>query len=79
MDPTAGPAVGRDVECLWPTAMAESARGTYFSPAGYAGDARARAELLDVPFFVLDPTGAARPVNASAVALDATADRGTAR
>lgn len=73
VDPTVGPASVRDVECLWLTAMAESARGVYFSLAGYAEDARARADLLDVPLFVLDPSGVPRPVNAPAVALDATA------
>jgi hypothetical protein len=74
VDPTAGPASSRDVECLWLTAMAESASCLYFSLAGYAEQARARADLLGVPLFVLDPTGVPRPVNASAVALDATAD-----
>ncbi|MEV5662910.1 hypothetical protein [Streptomyces flaveolus] len=73
VDPTVGPASARDVECLWLTAMAESAQGLYFSLAGYADDARARAGLLEVPLFVLDPSGVARPVNAPAVALDATA------
>ncbi|QUW94692.1 hypothetical protein [Streptomyces sp. V17-9] len=73
VDPTVGPASVRDVECLWLTAMAESAQGVYFSLAGYAEDARARADLLDVPLFVLDPSGVPRPVNAPAVALDATA------
>ncbi len=68
-----GPASLRDVECLWLTAMAESARGVYFSLAGYAEDARVRADLLDVALFVLDPSGVPRPANAPAVALDATA------
>ncbi|WP_435606995.1 hypothetical protein [Streptomyces ardesiacus] len=73
VDPTVAPASVRDVECLWLTAMAESALGLYFSLAGYTEDARARADLLDLPLFVLDPTGVSRPVNAPAVALDATA------
>ncbi|MFD5313737.1 hypothetical protein [Streptomyces ardesiacus] len=73
VDPTVGPASVRDVECLWLTAMAESALGLYFSLAGYTEDARARADLLDLPLFVLDRTGVSRPVNAPAVALDATA------
>ncbi|MEV4048419.1 hypothetical protein [Streptomyces sp. NPDC049744] len=73
VDPTAGAASVRDVECLWLTAMAESARGVYFSLAGYAEDARVRADLLDVALFVLDPSGVPRPANAPAVALDATA------
>ncbi|MFB7650480.1 MULTISPECIES: hypothetical protein [unclassified Streptomyces] len=74
VDPTVGPASVRDVECLWLTAMAESARCVYFSLTGYAEDARVRADLLGVALFVLDPTGVPRPVNESAVALDATAD-----
>ncbi|MFC9063436.1 hypothetical protein ACFTXB_36315 [Streptomyces sp. NPDC057074] len=73
VDPTAGPASLRDVECLWLTAMAESARCVYFSLSGYAEDARVRADLLGVALFVLDPTGVPRPVNESAVALDAHA------
>lgn len=73
VDPTVGPASARDVECLWLTAMAESATPVYFSLAGYAEQARARADLLGVPLFLLDPAGVPRPVNAPAVALDATA------
>jgi hypothetical protein len=73
VDPTVGPASARDVECLWLTAMAETASCVYFSLAGYAEEARARADLLGVPLFVLGPTGVPRPVNAPAVALDATA------
>ncbi|MBQ1100852.1 hypothetical protein KBY55_33525 [Streptomyces sp. b94] len=73
VDPTAGPASARDVECLWLTAMAESATCAYFSLAGYAEEARARADPLGVALFVLGPAGVPRPVNAPAVALDATA------
>jgi hypothetical protein len=61
------------VECLWLTALTESARGLYFSLAGYTDDARTRADLLRLPLFVLDPTGAARPVNTPAMTLDTTA------
>ncbi|MGW0609146.1 hypothetical protein [Streptomyces sp. NPDC002788] len=45
--------------------------------AGDADDARARADALGIPLFVLDLTGAPRPVNAPVGALDATgtADR----
>ncbi|CAM5545937.1 hypothetical protein SVIOM342S_05780 [Streptomyces violaceorubidus] len=68
-----GPASVRDVECLWLTAMAESARAVYFSLAGYAEAARGRADLLHVALFVLEPSGVPRPANAPAVALDATA------
>ncbi|MEU5750762.1 hypothetical protein [Streptomyces sp. NPDC047829] len=74
VDPTAGPASARDVECLWLTGMAESASCVFFSLAGYAEEARERADALGVALFVLDPAGVPRPANASAVALDATAD-----
>ncbi|WP_370444078.1 hypothetical protein [Streptomyces sp. Root264] len=71
VDPSARPASLRDVECLWLTAMTESAECVYFSLAGYADDARARADQLRVPLFVLDLTGTPQPVNATAGALDA--------
>ncbi|GAP49637.1 uncharacterized protein SAZU_4500 [Streptomyces azureus] len=72
VDPAVRPATLRDVECLWLTAMTESADCLYFSLAGYADDARARADALGIPLFVLDVTGTPRPVNAPADALDAT-------
>jgi hypothetical protein len=72
VDPAVRPAGLRDVECLWLTAMTESADGLYFSLAGYADDARARADALGVPLFVLDLTGTPRPVNAPAETLAAT-------
>ncbi|WP_371668398.1 hypothetical protein OG985_12510 [Streptomyces sp. NBC_00289] len=75
VEPTVRPASLRDVECLWLTAMTESADCVYFSLAGYTTDARARADGLGVPLFVLDLTGAPRPVNAPAAELDATAPR----
>lgn len=71
VDPTLRPASLRDVECLWLTAMSESARCVYFSLAGYADDARARADALDIPLFVLGLTGTAQPVNDPADRLDA--------
>ncbi|MFJ7291106.1 hypothetical protein [Streptomyces collinus] len=71
VDPAVRPAGLRDVECLWLTAMTESADGLYFSLAGYADDARARADALGVPLFVLDLTGTPRPVNAPAETLAA--------
>ncbi|MBT2906488.1 hypothetical protein HET68_21325 [Streptomyces sp. McG8] len=73
LDPSARRATPRDVECLWLTAMTESAACLYFSLSGYTPEARARADALDVPLFVLQPSGAARPENAAAVALDAEA------
>ncbi|MET7479752.1 hypothetical protein ABZT17_36065 [Streptomyces sp. NPDC005648] len=71
VDPTVRPASVRDVECLWLTAMTESAGCVYFSLAGYAGDARARADDLGVPLFVLDLTGTPQPVNGVADEMDA--------
>ncbi|MDR6977773.1 hypothetical protein J2X68_004497 [Streptomyces sp. 3330] len=71
VDPGVRPASPRDVECLWLTAMTESADCVYFSLAGYADEARARADQLRVPLFVLDLTGVPQPVNATADALDA--------
>jgi hypothetical protein len=75
IDPTVRPASLRDVECLWLTAMTESASCVYFSLAGYAPDARARADTLGVPLFVLDLTGTPQPVNALADEWDATGAR----
>jgi ribosomal protein S27E len=69
VDPTVRPASVRDVECLWLTAMTESACCVYFSLAGYAEDARARADTLGVPLFVLDLTGTPQPVNGPGRAL----------
>ncbi|MFF7788509.1 hypothetical protein [Streptomyces sp. NPDC007991] len=69
VDPAVRPATLRDVECLWLTAMTESADCLCFSLAGYADDARAGADALGVPLFVLDLTGTPRPVNAPAGAL----------
>jgi hypothetical protein len=60
------------VECLWLTAMTESADCAYFSLAGYATDARTRADALGVPLFVLDLTGTPQPVNSPADELDGT-------
>ncbi|WP_043730080.1 hypothetical protein [Streptomyces zinciresistens] len=75
VDPTVGPASPRDVECLWLTAMTESADCVYFSLAGYAPEARTTADSLGVPLFVLDLTGTPRPVNDLAADLDATGAR----
>ncbi len=75
VDPTVRPASTRDVECLWLTAMTESTNCVYFSLAGYAPDARTRADTLGVPLFVLDLTGTPQPVNSLADELDATGAR----
>jgi hypothetical protein len=66
VDPTVRPASLRDVECLWLTAMTESAECVYFSLSGFADDARALADTLGVPLFVLDLTGTPQPVNTPA-------------
>ncbi|MER5797621.1 hypothetical protein ABT094_04970 [Streptomyces mirabilis] len=66
VDPTVRPATLRDVECLWLTAMSESTGCVYFSLAGYADDARGRADALGIPLFVLDLTGTPQPVNTHA-------------
>lgn len=75
VDPTVRPASLRDVECLWLTAMTESADCAYFSLAGYADEARTRAETLGVPLFVLDLTGTPQPVNDLADEMDSTGAR----
>jgi ribosomal protein S27E len=75
IDPTVRPASPRDVECLWLTAMTESTDCVYFSLAGYAPDARSRADTLGVPLFVLDLTGTPQPVNGLADEWDATGAR----
>ncbi|MEU0026212.1 hypothetical protein [Streptomyces sp. NPDC006335] len=66
VDPTVRPASPRDVECLWLTAMTESAHCVYFSLAGYTTEARTTADTLGVPLFVLDLTGTPQPVNSLA-------------
>ncbi len=72
VDPTVRPASLRDVECLWLTAMTESVGCVYFSLAGYEKDARACADSLGVPLFVLDLTGTPQPANSLADELVAT-------
>jgi hypothetical protein len=72
VDPTVRPAAPRDVECLWLTAMTESANCVYFSLAGYTDAARSGADALGVPLFVLDLAGVPRPVNDAAGTLNAT-------
>ncbi|PWI20405.1 hypothetical protein DI272_10515 [Streptomyces sp. Act143] len=72
VDPTVRPASLRDVECLWLTAMTESADCVYFSLAGYATEARTVADSLAVPLFVLDLTGTPQPVNSRADKLNTT-------
>lgn len=72
VDPTTRPATLRAVECLWLNGLSSSAVSVLFSLAGYADDARARADQLGIPLFVMDLTGCPQPVNASADELIAT-------
>ncbi len=63
---TSGPAVLRDIECLWLNGLTTSSASVFFSLTGYADEARARADELAVALFVMDPTGAPQPVNGPA-------------
>jgi hypothetical protein len=66
VDPTTQPTTLREVECLWLNCAHEDAAGAFFSLAGYAHDARLRADRLAVPLFVMDLTGTPQPVNDAA-------------
>ncbi|MGW1142386.1 hypothetical protein [Streptomyces zhihengii] len=66
VDPSTRPTSLRDVECLWLNGLAASAHGVCFSLAGYADEARTRADGLGIPLFVMDLTGCPQPVNAPA-------------
>lgn len=66
VDPSTTPTTLRAVETLWLNGLNESATAICFSLAGYARDARARADSLAIPLFVLDLTGAPQPVNDAA-------------
>ncbi|MFF4406133.1 hypothetical protein ACFY2W_09280 [Streptomyces sp. NPDC001262] len=63
VDPTTLPTTLRDVECLWLHGLLDSAASVCFSLAGYAPDARCRADDLCVPLFVLDLAGTPQPLN----------------
>ncbi|WP_326587163.1 hypothetical protein [Streptomyces sp. NBC_01294] len=63
VDPTTAPAGLRAVECVWLNGLTASATSVYFSLAGYTDDARARADDLGIPLFVMDLTGMPQPVN----------------
>lgn len=66
VDPATTPSRLRDVECLWLHGLNTSSLPVFFSLAGYARDARLRADQLCVPLFVMDLTGTPQPVNDSA-------------
>ncbi|MGW3627741.1 hypothetical protein [Streptomyces sp. NPDC000880] len=72
VDPSTRPATLRDVECLWLNGLSISASSVFFSLAGYADDARSRADDLGIPLFVMDLTGSPQPVNAPADKLIST-------
>ncbi|MER5731214.1 hypothetical protein ABT084_23295 [Streptomyces sp. NPDC002138] len=63
VDPTTAPAGLRAVECVWLNGLTASCTSVYFSLAGYTEDARARADDLGLPLFVMDLTGMPQPVN----------------
>lgn len=66
VEPSVAPSSLRDVECVWLSAMAESVGCVCFSLAGYEEAARARADALFIPLFVIDLTGTPQPVNSAA-------------
>ncbi|MET9688834.1 hypothetical protein ABZY81_10190 [Streptomyces sp. NPDC006514] len=69
VDPTTAPAGLRAVECVWLNGLTASATSVYFALAGYTEEARARADDLGIPLFVMDLTGMPQPVNDPADAL----------
>ncbi len=77
VDPTTRATTLRDIECLWLNGLADSAVAVFFSLAGYARDARSRADDLHVPLFVMDLTGTPQPVNDAADELIGPGDRPT--
>jgi hypothetical protein len=66
VDPSTSRTPRRAIETLWLNFLNEDAVGAFFSLAGYAHDARLRADELSVPLFVMDLTGAPQPVNDAA-------------
>ncbi|WP_406090878.1 hypothetical protein [Streptomyces sp. NBC_01013] len=63
VDSTTRPTTLRDIECLWLNALSTSVTSVFFSLAGYAQDARERADGLGIPLFVMDLTGTPQPMN----------------
>ncbi|KPC90808.1 hypothetical protein QLX52_07230 [Streptomyces albus] len=66
VDPSTAPAGLRAVETLWLNGLNDSAQAVCFALAGYAAEARERADELALPLFVLDLTGTPSPVNDAA-------------
>ncbi|WP_262386834.1 hypothetical protein [Streptomyces sp. TRM49041] len=77
VDPTTRPVSLRAVECLWLEGLASSSTAVFFSLAGYEESARARADGVGLPLFVMDLTGTPQPVNAPADDLVAYGVSGT--
>ncbi|GAA3097118.1 hypothetical protein GCM10010449_20710 [Streptomyces rectiviolaceus] len=77
IEPSVQPASLRDVECVWLSAMADSVGCVCFSLAGYEEAARARADALSIPLFVIDLTGTPQPVNSAADELVTTGPTAT--
>jgi hypothetical protein len=75
VDSTTRPTALRDIECLWLNALSAGVSSVFFSLAGYADDARSRADGLSTPLFVLDLTGTPQPVNSYADELITTGPR----
>lgn len=63
VDPTTRATQLREIECVWLNGLNDSAIAVFFSLAGYARDARTRADELHIPLFVMDLTGTPQPVN----------------
>jgi hypothetical protein len=76
VDPATRPTPLRDVETLWLNSLNEDRAGAFFSLAGYAHDARLRADQLEIPLLVMDLTGTPQPVNDAADQLIRTAPGG---
>ncbi|WP_267242100.1 hypothetical protein [Streptomyces sp. PR69] len=72
VDPSTRRTTLRAVECLWLHGLHDAAASVHFSLAGYAQDARTRADALGIPLFVMDLTGSPQPVNCAADELVGT-------
>ncbi|MDH2389245.1 hypothetical protein QCN29_10675 [Streptomyces sp. HNM0663] len=66
VDPSTRRTTLRAVECLWLHGLHDAAASVHFSLAGYAQDARVRADALGIPLFAMDLTGSPQPVNDAA-------------
>ncbi|WP_367046024.1 hypothetical protein [Streptomyces sp. Je 1-332] len=66
IEPSVQPTSLRDVECVWLSAMSDAVTCVCFSLAGYEEPARARADTLAIPLFVIDLAGTPQPVNGAA-------------